>query len=547
MSAHHVRPPASGLGPQASGFGRRGGCSQGHAKARRTWFSRQPTAKRILRGFVTSWPRHGAHSANLTNLVFCSLAAAVVTLGAQQQPDRSRPPQPGPPPALHLPEIQKRQLSNGLPVWTVELHQVPVAQLNCIVLGGSGDDPPAKYGVASLTASMLDQGAGSRSALALADAVDFLGADLGSGSSFDSSSVRLHAPVARLADALPVFADVVLRPTFPKHELERLRRQRLTSLLQARDDPATTASVAFSRALYGTAHRYGTPAFGTAATIASFTPEDLRAFYESRFRPDAAALLLVGDVVPERVMPLLESSFGGWKAQGASGPAVTLAAPPEPSQRRIYLIDKPGAAQSQIRIGWIGVPRSTPDYFAIQVMNTILGGSFASRLNMNLREKHGYTYGAGSAFDMRLAAGPFAASAAVQTDKTAEALREFFNELNAIGQGVSADELTRARNYVAMRFPSGFETTGDVSRRLEEMLVYHLPDDYFANYVPRIEAVTAADVQRVAQEHIRPERFAVVIVGDLKTIQPPVEALGLGPVKVMTITDVFGPAPVLGQ
>ena len=188
--------------------------------------------------------------------------------------------------------------------------------------------------------------------------------------------------------------------------------------------------------------------------------------------------------------------------------------------------------------------RSTADYFPIQVLNTVLGGSFTSRLNNNLREVHGYTYGAGSSFDMRGAAGPFSASAGVQTDKTADALKEFFNELNAILKPVPADELARAKNYVSLRYPSAFETTGDVSRRLEDALVYKLPDDYFAKYVQNIQAVTAADVQRVAQKYIQPDHLAVVIVGDLKTIEPGVRALNLGPIKVMTIDDVFGPKPV---
>ena len=209
----------------------------------------------------------------------------------------------------------------------------------------------------------------------------------------------------------------------------------------------------------------------------------------------------------------------------------------------MYLVDKPGAPQSQIRIGWIGVPRSTADYFPIQVMNTILGGAFSSRLNLNLREKHGYTYGASSSFDMRSTAGPFQAGAGVQTDKTRESLQEFFNELNGILQPVPADELTSAKNYVALRFPGGFETTGDISRRLEDALTYKLPDDYFSNYVQRIQAVTAADVQRVAKQYIDPSKLAVVVVGDVKTIEPGIKALNLGAQKPMTIDDVFGPAP----
>jgi predicted Zn-dependent peptidase len=467
--------------------------------------------------------------------------AATASLSAQA-PDRSKPPTLGPPPTLKLPQLQKRQLSSGLPVWIVELHEVPVAQVNLVVMSGSGDDPAGKYGVASLATAMLMEGAGSRSSLELADAIDFLGADISTNSSADASAVRLHTPVARLADALPLMADVALRPTFPAGELDRVRQQRLTTLLQARDDPSTIAALAFARVLYGTAHRYGTATMGTADTLRSFTPADLRAFYTSTFRPDNAAIIAVGDVTPATLLPLLEKQFGGWKAPAGSTAAhVHQPAPPTRTEREIFLVDKPNAPQSQIRIGAVGVPRSTPDYFPIFVMNTVLGESFSSRLNMNLREKHGYSYGASSMFDMRSDAGPFAAFAGVQTDKTAEALKEFFNELNGILAPVPADELDRAKNYVALRFPGGFETTGDISRHLEETLIYHLPDDYFSRYVQNIGAVTSADVQRVARRYIQPDREAVVVVGDRKTIEGGLQALKLGPVTILSVDDIFGP------
>jgi predicted Zn-dependent peptidase len=294
--------------------------------------------------------------------------------------------------------------------------------------------------------------------------------------------------------------------------------------------------------LFPPRHRYGTPSGGTAETIKTFTSEDLREFYTATFRPDRATIVAVGDVTPAALMPMLEKHFGAWKAS-ASAPKQTIPSVDEPSTRTVYLVDKPGAPQSQIRIGWIGVPRSTPDYFPLIVANTVLGGSFSSRLNMNLREKHGYSYGASSSFDMRAAAGPFTSAAGVQTDKTADALKEFFNELSAIREPVPNDELARAKNYVALRYPGGFETTGDISRRLEDAVVYHLPDDYFSSYVQKIQAVTSADVQRVAQKYIQPDRFAVVVVGDRKTIEAPIRALNLGTVQTLTIDDVFGPKP----
>src|SRR6202011_1194685 len=245
-----------------------------------------------------------------TVLVALSSVVIAVTLAAQQAPDRAHPPQPGPPAPLRLPAIQKQKLSNGLPVWIVELHDVPVAQVNLVAFSGTANDPPGKYGLASLTAAMLEEGAGMRSALEIADAIDGLGADLGATTSSDAAALRLHVPVARLADALPIMADVALRPTFPKDELERQRQQRLTSLLQGRDDPPTIAAVTFARVLFGVEHRYGTPMSGTAETIKAFTTDDLRAFYTSAFRPENAAMLVVGDVKPDTVLPLLEKNFG---------------------------------------------------------------------------------------------------------------------------------------------------------------------------------------------------------------------------------------------
>jgi zinc protease len=475
-------------------------------------------------------------------LAAAGLFALSVALTAQQSPpDRARPPQVGPPPPVQLPTIQKRQLSNGVPVWLVELHEVPVAQVNLLILRGSADDPVGKFGVATLTASMLLEGAGSRSSLELADAIDFLGADLTAAAGIDSSAVRLHVPVARLGEAVPLMADVALRPTFPDEELARLRQERLTAILQARDNPSTINAVAFNRVLYGPTHRYGTSVNGTAATLKAFTTADLRTFYAAAFQPANAALVVVGDVTMEKVLPLLEASFGAWKASTATRPSATLPPVADLKTRTVYIVDKPGAPQSQVRIGWVGVARSTPDYFPIQVMNSILGGSFSSRLNLNLRERNGYTYGASSGFDMRASAGPFLAAAGVQTDKTSEALTEFFNELNGILKAVPDEELARAKSYISLRYPSGFETTVAISRQLEDSIVYRLPDDYFAKYVPAIEAVTTADVQRVAGKYVRPDQSAIVITGDRKVIEPGIRALKLGNIEILTIDELFGP------
>lgn len=464
-----------------------------------------------------------------------------------QPPDRATPPALAPAPTWRLPAVQRRALSNGIPVWSVELDKVPVVQVSLLVFSGATADPPSKFGVANMTAAMLDEGAGARSSLQIADAVDYLGADLSTTSDYDASAVRLWVPVARLKEALPIMVDVALHPTFPAEELERLRKERLTSFSQMRDDPRSIASLAFPRILFGPQHRYGIPATGTPATVQALTVDDLKAYYAANYCPSNAALVVAGAIGADAVVPLLESAFGSWKGGGSAAGGGAPPGTAQPATRQVYIVDKPGAPQSQIIIGGVGVARSTPDYFPIEVMNTILGGSFGSRLNQNLREKHGYTYGAGSRFSMRRAPGPFTASAAVQTEVTADALKEFFNELNGIQKPVPPDELKRAKNYEALSFPSQFETTGQVAARLEELLTYKLPDDYYGTYVPNLQAVTASQVQQAAEKYILPGRFDVVVVGDRKTIEAPVRALNLGPVKVMSVDEALGPGPAMKE
>ena len=358
---------------------------------------------------------------------------------------------------------------------------------------GSAADPIGKYGVGSLAAAMLDEGAGSRSSLDLADALEFLGANLATTSSFDYSAIRMSVPVSKLGDALPLMSDVALRPTFPAGELDRLKKERLTGLLQARDNPAALIQLAFPRVVFGPTHRYGTSANGLPPAIEAFTVADLQSFYRAHYRPDNSTLLIVGDVTPASVCRCSRRRSDRGKRKAWRRSSRTVPNAPQLKSRQIYIVDKPDAPQSQIRIGWVGVARSTTEYAPLEVLNTILGGSFTSRLNYNLREEHGYSYGANSAFDMRLSAGPFLAAAGVQTDKTGESVKEFFNELDRIGTLVPEDELKKARNYVALSFPGEFETTGDLARKLEELVVYNLPDDTFAKFVGAVTSVTAAD------------------------------------------------------
>jgi predicted Zn-dependent peptidase len=463
----------------------------------------------------------------LALLTFQSIATAQATF------DRSKPPELGPPPRVSLPPIVTRQLPNGLKLLIVEQHELPLADFALVVGSGSTADPSGKPGVANLVSAMLREGTTTRKSLEIADQIAFLGINLFPASSWESSTLTLHTPTAQLDSALALFADVALHASFPANEFERIRKQRLTELLQLRDQGPAIANIAFPAILYGTAHPYGIPSLGTEASVKSLTTGDLQAYYQASFKPNNATLIVVGDVTPAQIEQKINDLFGNW--QRSDVPKLSYGEPPKASTTTIYLIDKPGAAQSSFRIGAVGVPRSTSDYFALTVMNTILGGSFTSRLNQNLREARGFTYGAGSRFDMRRAAGPFLASAEIVTAKSDSALLEFMKELNGIRQAVPAAELSRAKRYLQLQLPGNFETTQEIAAALVPVALYGLPLDYYNNYVQSIEGVTQADVARVAQQYINPGSLAIVIVGDRKTIEAGLKAVNLGPIVIRDI------------
>ncbi len=473
-----------------------------------------------------------------TLLLFTALLIAAPSLTAQQGPDRSKAPALGAAPSLKLPPIVKRTLANGLPVWIVEMKKVPLIDVTLVVKSGASADPTGKYGLANVTADMLDEGAGTRTALDIADQIAYLGGSLRTNSDWDASTVNLHLPVSKIDDGLALMGDVALRPTMAPAEFERMKKTRLTAILQGRDNASTLAALTFAKVLYGANHRYGWPANGTEASLNAITPADIKAFHAKVYQPSNALLIVVGDVTAAQVLPKLEKQFGAWK-NTAPVAKVTVPAAPAPAPRTVYLVDKKGAAQSQIRIGLVGVARSTPDFYTLDVVNTILGGSFTSRLNQNLREVHGYAYGASSSFTMRMTPGPFQAAAGVQTDKTTESLREFFKELDGIRQPIDATDLARGKNYQALGFPQGFETLSGVAGQLAEMAVYGLPDAYFNEYVGKIQAVTSAQAQAAAGKYILPDKFAIVVVGDLAKIEKGIRDASFAPVKVLTVDEVI--------
>lgn len=449
---------------------------------------------------------------------------------AQPAPIDTVPPTLGPPKPLTLPPVTTRTLSNGLTLHIVEQHELPIADFVLVVRAGGERDPRGKLGLATMTANLLTEGTTTRDALEIADQAAYLGIELDAGSGWDQTTIRLHAPTAQLDSALALMAEVALRPGFPAKELDRLKKERLTALLQQRDRPTVMASLAFNAIVFGDQHPYGRPLGGTEGSTQSLTRADVQRFYQTHYRPNNAAMIIVGAVRADDITQRIERLFGGW-ARGTATP-VRFPAPPTTGATTVYLVDKPGAPQSSVRIGTVGVARSTEDYFPLLVMNTILGGSFTSRLMQNLRETKGYTYGARSSFEMRQAAGPFIASAEVTGAKTDSSLIEFFKELRRIRDTVPAAELDKAKRYLQLQLPAQFETTGGVAGRLVPLVLYGLPLDYYNTFAQRLDAVTQADVERVAAKYVDPSKLAVIVVGDRASVEPAVRAIGLGPVQV---------------
>ncbi len=441
--------------------------------------------------------------------------------------DRTQRPGPLGTPRVQLPTIQKAKLANGLNVWLVEQHELPIVAFNLVIQAGSDHDPISRPGIASMTADVIDEGTTSRDALKIADELEFIGASLGARSDADGSYLTLNTITKRLEEGLAVYADVLANPTFPQKEFERLRKQRQTALLQQKDRPTAIAGIAFSRITYGQNHPYGNDASGTEASLTGMTRDDLLNFYSTYYRPNNATMIVVGDVTLADITKRLEKLLGGWKS--APIPTVTLPSTPTVDKRRLYLIDKPGAAQSEVRIGSPAAARSTPDFFPISLMNRILGGQFSSRLNLNLREKHGFTYGARSGFSFNKQPGPFVASAGVTTAKTDSSLREFRYEIDRMyEEGASADEIAFVKKGFAGNFALNFETPAQIAGAMQNIVLYNLPENYYETYLQNIDKVSVDDVKKVAKKYLDSSRMAFVVVGDVKVIREGSEKLGLG-------------------
>ena len=445
----------------------------------------------------------------------------------------SERPIPGEPRPYEFPATVRATLPNGLRVIVTPMAGRELIAASLAVRAGAADEPAAIAGATVLAARGLTEGTEVRDAIALTEAFERLGASMHAEAGWDAISAGLDVPASRLEPALELLAEVIRRPSFPLSEVERLRDERLNDLIQAKADPRRRADEAFVSSIYAPSSPYRRPAGGTAETVSRLTSADLRAIHASAYGPAAAALVVAGDVDPDAVLAIASRLFGDWT--GGSG---TVTAPDSTSavdNRFVRVVHRPGAVQSEIRIGHPGIARRHPDYHAVSVMSMILGGLFNSRLMSNLREAKGYTYGAYAGFDLRRGAGPFSARAAVNTEVTVPSIREFLLELGRIREAPpTEDELRAARNYLVGVFPLRFETPGPVAGWLGGLFIHDLPDDEPLHYRSAIEAVTADDVLRVAREHVHPERSAIVLVGDHDKFGADLEAAGFAAVDVVS-------------
>jgi zinc protease len=461
-------------------------------------------------------------------------AAATPGAGAESinadEPWRANEPTPSAARTLQVPVPASFVLPNGLTVLMNERPDLPIVSAILAVGTGSGANPVRSPGLASFTAAMLDEGTASRAALQIADEVAQLGGSLSTSSTMDGIQVTAGSLKRTFPALLDIMADVVRNPTFPGEEIERQRASRLASLVQQRDNPGAVANAAMSAALYGGEHPYGYTELGTEAANRAVTREDMQKFWSEHFVPSNAALIIAGQITAAELRPMVEKAFGSWPRGTHARPAI---AEPRTTAARLVLVDRPGAPQTQVRVASIGASRTTPDYEALLVMNEALGGLFSSRINLNLREQHGYTYGASSQFAFRRSAGPFLVASGIRTDVTAPAVTEIFKEIRLIRETpLSGTELSLAKDSLVRSLPSQFETSARVTSSTASIFLYDLGLDYYAKLPARLTAVTADQVMAVANRYLVPEKMLVVAVGDSARIRQPLGSLKLGAVEL---------------
>lgn len=452
-----------------------------------------------------------------------SLSTAPVPAAPRPRPSAPRP--------YHFPRFTRTALDNGLRLLCAPVHKLPLVTVTAVIEAGAAVEPTGREGVASLTARALLEGAAGLDGAALAERFESLGASVSASAGWDVALVTVTALASRLPETLTLLRDILCEPSFPAREVDRLRDERLAELLQQRTEPGALADAEFARAVFADSARYARNEDGDTDTVRALTRDDVVAFYRARFRPGGVAFVFAGDIEEQAARRLTEQLFGRWAGAPPSGQEAGVDAPAASTVLRV--VPRAGAPQSEVRVGHVGLPRSTPDYFDVTVMNAVLGGLFSSRINLNLREAHGFTYGAFSTFAWRRGAGPFAVSTAVKTAVTADAVREILREIDRIrAEPITTDELTLATSYLDGVFPIRYETTASIASALAALVIHDLPDDYYDGYRAAVRAVSVESVHQAARRHLDPARLHVVIVGDPAVIAAPLSELAIGRVEI---------------
>jgi zinc protease len=441
---------------------------------------------------------------------------------------RAGRPAPLAPRPYHFPRFERRELANGMKLVVAPVRKLPLATVIALVDAGAVCDERGREGIAQLTADLLLEGTLVNDGAELVERFERLGASVDASTEWDGVAVTLTALTDHLRPAVTLLGEVLRSPSFPQREVDRLKGERLAELLKLRAEPRGLADEMFTRVLYDRSSRYAMPEGGVEASVENIARADVQRFYEARYRPGALTVIIAGDIGVDDAVRLATDTFGDWKG-AAPGPVQTSDSAAR-SARAVHIVSKPDAPQSELRIGNVGLPRKHPDYFPAVVMNAVLGGLFSSRINLNLREEHGYTYGAFSSFDWRRQSGPFMVSTAVKSDVTAAAAQEILGEIERIrATEISSDELSLATSYLDGVFPIRYETTDAIAGALSMLVRYGLPDDFYDSYRACVSAVTTGDVMRVAREHLRPDALQMLVVGDVDSVRGSLKAMNFGP------------------
>lgn len=427
-------------------------------------------------------------------------------------------PKSGPARRYHFPDFHDEILPSGIRLVTAPVKKLPLATVLVVVDAGSVNEPRGKEGIASLTAAGLLEGTSRFDGAELAEKFEQLGTSLESGADWDSAFINITTLSGQLEEATRLLGEVISSPVFPEREIERLKAERLAVILQLETEPRGLADEKFSEFLYSPESRYSRPDEGSSESVNALSREDVEQFYRSNYRAGATTVIVAGDVTPGRARALITDALQNWPSGSVQKPQLTTVA--RTKGRRVHIVHKPEASQSELRVGHVGLPRRHPDFFPTMVMNAVLGGLFGSRINLNLREVHGYTYGASSYYDWRRGAGPFVVSTAVESEVTSPALTEILLEIDRIrSDRISDEELSLARDYLEGVFPIRYETTAAIASALATLVIHDLAADYYDTYRKNINNVSADAVLEAAISHLHPPELQTVIVGDAKRIQ----------------------------